>query len=166
VAGPPGGASGRSRIGALAAAAVGVVAVALVGIIVASLVRDGSTAPRRPARSTRRHIVRIRRRLHCAGGSARPTAAVAALTAGIRQQQQAGQLDPDVGRELTKKLDEVSRDLAKGERGKAAEKVADLREKLAELHEDDKLTTTGLNALTPLLNRLAATLPAGKHDDD
>jgi serine/threonine-protein kinase len=161
----------RPRTGALAAIVAAVVAVVFVVAIVAALIDDRSTGqgadPSVSASSAPAAPTTGPPTTAPPPPAARDSAAaLAAVSAAVRQQEQAGQLDRDAGKEMTKKLDQISRDVAKGEIGKAAEKVAELRKKLTELHKDNKLTSAGLNALIPLLDRLAGTLPAGQRDDD
>jgi eukaryotic-like serine/threonine-protein kinase len=94
-----------------------------------------------------------------AGSSAR----LAALLGVIDGERQAGNLDGKTVEELTKKLEEVERELDQGDNGKAAGKLADLRSKLDELHRDGKVTTAGYYAVQISLTQLADTLPpAGK----
>jgi eukaryotic-like serine/threonine-protein kinase len=101
------------------------------------------------------------------GASAR----LAALRAVIGEQWQAGNLDGDTALELMKRFQEVDHELGDGEAGKAAEKLADLRNKLDEMHRDGKITTAGYDAVSASLTQLAETLPAaedkrGKGEDE
>jgi eukaryotic-like serine/threonine-protein kinase len=95
------------------------------------------------------------------GASAR----LAALFEVIEEQRQAGDLDDKTADELTKKLEQVSREVNKGDTGKAAEKLADLRSKLDELHRDGKITTAGYDAVQAGLTQLADTLPPSEEDE-
>jgi eukaryotic-like serine/threonine-protein kinase len=87
------------------------------------------------------------------------SARLATLSGVIEEQRQAGQLDAKTVDELTKKLDDVEREVQEGDMGKAAEKLADLRSKLDELHRDGKITTAGYEAVQTSLAQLADTLP-------
>jgi eukaryotic-like serine/threonine-protein kinase len=87
------------------------------------------------------------------------SARLAALLGVIEEQRQAGNLDGKTARELTRKLEEVDREVDNGDTGKAAEKLADLDSKLDELHRDGKITTAGYDAVQASLTQLADTLP-------
>jgi eukaryotic-like serine/threonine-protein kinase len=95
------------------------------------------------------------------GASAR----LAALFGVIEEQLQAGRLDGKAADELAKKLEQVGREVNKGDTGKAAEKLADLRSKLDELHRDGKITTAGYDAVQASLTQLADTLPPSEEDE-
>ncbi|GAA4252115.1 hypothetical protein GCM10022255_047360 [Dactylosporangium darangshiense] len=92
--------------------------------------------------------------------AAAPTNPVAGLRETIEQQAGAGELDPDTARDLTDKLDEFERELARN-RGskKAAQKLADLGDKLDEARKDGKITNVGYQAVRASLDLLAGTLP-------
>ena len=94
------------------------------------------------------------------GASAR----LAALFDVIEEQRQAGSLDGKTADELTKKLEQVGREVDKGDTGKAAEKLTDLGSKLDELHRDGKITTAGYEAVQASLTQLADTLPPSEED--
>ena len=83
----------------------------------------------------------------------------------IRQQVDAGNLNPTAAPDLYKKVDDISRATQVGKPGDAAKKVQDLRNRLTALHESGPLTTVGyvqLNAeLDRLVNSLSLTEPAG-----
>ena len=89
---------------------------------------------------------------------------LAALLSVIEGQRQDGHLDGKTVDELTKKLQEVERELDEGDNGKAAEKLADLHSKLDELHRDGKITTAGYHAVQTSLTQLADTLPQAERD--
>jgi eukaryotic-like serine/threonine-protein kinase len=89
----------------------------------------------------------------------------------IGEQWQAGNLDSEAADELMKRFQEVDRELGDGEQRKAAEKLADLRNKLDEMHRDGKITTAGYDAVSAGLTQLAETLPPaedkrGKGEDE
>jgi eukaryotic-like serine/threonine-protein kinase len=92
------------------------------------------------------------------------TARLAALLGVIEEQQLAGHLDGDTADELTKSIEEVARELDQGDMDKAAEKLADLRSKLDELHSDGKITSAAYDAVQTSLTELATTLPPAEKD--
>jgi len=67
-------------------------------------------------------------------------------------------MNSDAARELGKKVDEVQESLSKGESGKAADKLADLRKKLADLRQDGKVTAAAVTALRQPLDQAVALL--------
>jgi eukaryotic-like serine/threonine-protein kinase len=87
------------------------------------------------------------------------SARLVALHSVIEELRQAGHLDGEAVDELTKKLQQVDRELGNGDARKAAEKLADLRSKVDELHRDGKITTAANDALQASLTQLADTLP-------
>jgi hypothetical protein len=92
---------------------------------------------------------------------------LAALRAAIAEQRRTGHLDPKATDELNKKIEEVERELTEGKPDKAAEKLADLRRKLDDLHRKGKITDVGFEAVRTGLRRAADTLPrTGQGDDD
>jgi serine/threonine protein kinase len=95
------------------------------------------------------------------GASAR----LAALFGVIDEQRQAGRLDGKTADKLAKELEEVGREVDKGDTGKAAEKLAELRSKLDELHRDGKITTAGYDAVQASLTQLAGALPQAEKDE-
>ena len=95
------------------------------------------------------------------GASAR----VAALFGVIEEQRQAGSLDDETADRLTKKLEQVGREVNKGDTGKAADKLGDLSSKLDELYDDEEITTAGYDAVEASLTQLADTLPPSEEDE-
>jgi eukaryotic-like serine/threonine-protein kinase len=83
----------------------------------------------------------------------------------IDEQRQAGRLDGKPADKLAKELEEVGREVDKGDTGKAAEKLAELRSKLDELHRDGKITTAGYDAVQASLTQLAGALPQAEKDE-
>ena len=83
----------------------------------------------------------------------------------IEEQRQAGNLDDKTADGLTKKLEQVGREVNKGDTGKAAEKLGDLSSKLDELHQDGEITTAGYDAVEASLTQLADTLPPSEEDE-
>ncbi|MFF5231616.1 serine/threonine-protein kinase [Dactylosporangium sp. NPDC000521] len=97
---------------------------------------------------------------------ARPGDALAAARATVSEQADAGQLSAESARELNKRLAEIERYLAKGDENKAAGKVAELRRKLGEQRKDGKTQQAGYTAVLASLDRLAASLPPPRTEDD
>jgi eukaryotic-like serine/threonine-protein kinase len=83
----------------------------------------------------------------------------------IEEQRQAGHLDDKTADKLAKKLEEVGREVDQGDTGKAADKLAEFRSKLDELHRDGKITTAGYDAVQASLTQLAGTLPPAERDE-
>jgi serine/threonine-protein kinase len=75
----------------------------------------------------------------------------------------AGELDPDGANSLVNKLNEIDRHLGKDQTEKAADKVDDLRDQLAEFRNDGRVSEAGFASLVAGLDQLASTIPA---DDD
>jgi hypothetical protein len=94
------------------------------------------------------------------GASAR----LAAVFGVIEEQRQAGRLDDKTADKLAKKLEEVGREVDQGDTGKAADKLAELRNNLDGLHRDGKITTAGYDAVQASLTQLAGTLPPAERD--
>jgi hypothetical protein len=92
------------------------------------------------------------------------SAGLAALLGVIEEQRQAGNLDDKAAEELAKKLEQVDREVNEGDTGKAADRLADLRSKLDELHQNGKITTDGYDAVQASLTQLADTLPRSGED--
>jgi len=95
---------------------------------------------------------------------AEASARLAALFGVIVEQRQAGALDGETADELTKKLEQVGREVNEGDTVKAAERLADLRSKVDELHQDGKISTAGYDAVHASLTELADTLPRSEED--
>ncbi len=94
------------------------------------------------------------------------SARLAALIGVIEEQRQGGHIDGKAADEVTKKLQEVERELDKGDTGKAAEKLANLGSKLDEMHQDGKITTAGYEAVQASLIQLADALPSTEQHED
>ncbi|MEU0558886.1 protein kinase [Dactylosporangium sp. NPDC006015] len=95
-----------------------------------------------------------------------PGDALAAARATVSEQAGAGQLSTESARELNKRLDEIERFITKGDEEKAADKVAELRRKLGEQRKDGKTQQAGYTAVLASLDRLAASLPPPRNEDD
>jgi serine/threonine protein kinase len=173
----------RSRLGPVAIAAVALGVAILAAVAVALLVRPGtdpaSTASRPSSnaatapgtatadssaenpgtRSPSSAPDTATSETFAENPGAEASARLAALFGVIEEQRQAGALDGETADELTKKLEQVGREVNEGDTGKAAERLADLRSKLDELHQDGKISTAGYDAVHASLTELADTLP-------
>lgn len=146
------------RLGLAGIAAVALGAAALAAILVAVLLnaaRPPQAGPPATAASTS---------VSAPAPTGEPADRATAVAAAIQAQMQAGQLDPNAANDLANEVDEIVRHLADGETDKAAKKVADLRSRLAELRQNDKITTAGYAALLSSLDQLAAGLPPAEQD--
>jgi eukaryotic-like serine/threonine-protein kinase len=94
-----------------------------------------------------------------------PLDQLAALAAALREQADAGQLDRKAARDLVRRLTEVARRYGEGDAERAADKFADVREKLDDLRDDGKLTRAGYAAL-PYLDQLTGSLAAASGDEE
>jgi eukaryotic-like serine/threonine-protein kinase len=111
-----------------------------------------STAPIEPSSSTQ-PAETVQR-----SAPARSTDPIAAVRLSIQQQVSTGNLNPDVAKDLYKKVDEIAREMNASDVKDAANRLQDFRAKLADLLEQGKLTAAGHDALTRDLDRLAAAL--------
>lgn len=94
------------------------------------------------------------------------TARVAAVRDTVQDQARAGHLDPDAAGDLTRQLDEIDDQVAIGNTSKTADKVADLRDRLADLRDAGKITADGYQTVLASLDALAGVLPQAEQDDD
>jgi serine/threonine protein kinase len=182
--------SRRSRLGPAAIAAVALGVVILAAVAVALLVRPGTDAASTAADSQPPSNAATAPGTATADSStenpgtgstasapdtattetfaespgAAALARLAALVGVIEEQRQAGALDGETAGELTKKLAEVGREVTKGDTGKAAERLADMRSKLDEMHQDGKISTAAYDAVNASLTELADTLPRSGED--
>jgi eukaryotic-like serine/threonine-protein kinase len=181
---PPAPVGGRFRLGPAGIAAVALGAALLAVLTVALLIASqrpgadgGSTAADSPPPGTATTAPGTATTDSSAGNpgttttesltgspNADSSARLAAVLGVIEGQRQGGHLDGKTVDELTKKLQEVERELDKGDKSKAAEKLADLRSKLDELHRDGMITTAGYDAVQTSLTQLAETLPQAEKD--
>ena len=76
----------------------------------------------------------------------------------IRQQVDAGHLNPATAADLYKKVDDIAHATSDGHPADAAKKVKEFRDKLTELHDAGTLTTAGYDRLNADLDRLADSL--------
>ena len=156
-------APGRFRLGPAGIAAVAVAAAVVTALAVAVLTagrqgRQGTLDTPGTLAPTSASVT--------AGTGDTPAATLAAARSAIDAQMRAGTLDARTARDLTKRLDEIARDVAKGDLDKAAEKTADLRRRLDDLRDDERLTAAGYDAIAPTLDRLAAGLPPAGNGED
>ncbi|MEV6929532.1 hypothetical protein AB0M46_34260, partial [Dactylosporangium sp. NPDC051485] len=87
-------------------------------------------------------------------------ATLAAARAAVQAQAGDGGLDSRTARELNRRLDNLARELARGNDDRAAAEVASLLDRLDQLHQDGTFTGTGYAAVLALADQLAANLPA------
>jgi len=93
-----------------------------------------------------------------------PADALDALRAVLDDQGRAGNIGGKPLREIDKQLDEIGRDLARGEGGKAAGKLEDVAKTLAELHDEGRIDALTLYTVQAALGNLAEQLPAANDD--
>jgi eukaryotic-like serine/threonine-protein kinase len=86
-----------------------------------------------------------------------PADALAAARAAIQQAQANGQIDPAAADQLNHRLDDIAQSLGKPQ---AAHTAGDLLGQLNDLVDHGQLSSSGLAAITPPLDRLAALLPS------
>ncbi|MET8354493.1 hypothetical protein [Micromonospora sp. NPDC005206] len=91
--------------------------------------------------------------------SLRPVDLIAGLHTTVLGLVQDGELKPDAGEELTKRLREAAEKLADGKADKARDKLAEFGQKVAKLREEDKLSSSGYQSLAAGLRQLVALLP-------
>lgn len=165
---PADGRPGNRTVGvALAAAGALAVAGVVTAVVIAARSDPPSTvaAPSSPVTAT---APAASGAASTGGGPspALPGDALAAARDTISAQADAGTIDGGTARELTRRLDQIGRDIAKGDTDKAAQKVAELRTKLDEQRRDGKVQQAGYTAVLAGLDRLAASLPPPRGDKD
>jgi serine/threonine-protein kinase len=138
------------RLGRIGIAAVALGAAVLAALVVLALQTVGGSQPQAGSPATSVPPT------NATGG---PAERVNALRVSLQSQVKAGQLDADDAMDLSNTIDDIGRRLAKGELDKAAKEVANLRSNLVDLHTDNKITTTGYQALLSTLDQLANSLP-------
>jgi uncharacterized coiled-coil DUF342 family protein len=74
-----------------------------------------------------------------------------AFASAVQQEINTSNLDPEAGRNLLKQLNEIAEKLQNGETGKAAEKLRELDNRLAELRRDGKLSAAGFDVLNSVI---------------
>jgi serine/threonine-protein kinase len=80
------------------------------------------------------------------------------VRAAIEAQVQAGQLSADDASQLSDTLNDVDRDLARGHDSQAAGRLNDLRDRLSEYLNDEKITQSGYDAILSAVEGLAASI--------
>ncbi len=98
----------------------------------------------------------------------RPSAGtVDAVRAAVAAALQSGELDRQAAGDLDRRLDQIERDLRRGDRRNAAQRIDDLSERLDRLRRDDRLSDSAYATIAASLDALASTLPSdGDEDDD
>ncbi|WP_280839599.1 protein kinase [Micromonospora sp. A200] len=87
-----------------------------------------------------------------------PADPIAAMRQSIREQVEAGRLNPDAAKDLHTKVDAIAKEIAENDPDQAENQLKKLRDKLGDLRRDGKLTADGYNALTADADRIAADL--------
>ncbi|GGM65778.1 protein kinase [Dactylosporangium sucinum] len=86
-------------------------------------------------------------------------AALAAARAAVQEQAGAGSLGNGAARELNRRLDDIARDLDRGDDAGAASGLASLLDRLDQLYQDGTLTGTGYMAVLTQVDKLGQSLP-------
>lgn len=94
-----------------------------------------------------------------------PRGRLAQLRDVLAAQVAAGQVDEEAEQKITELLDKIAEDLQKGERKKAAEHTAELRRRLVNLAEDEKISGDAYDELSAAATRLARALPGAGGGD-
>ncbi|MFF4875405.1 protein kinase [Micromonospora sp. NPDC000668] len=87
-----------------------------------------------------------------------PADPIAGTRQSIREQVEAGRLNPDAAKDLHTKVDAIAKEIAESDTDHAEDQLKKLLEKLSELRRDGKLTADGYDALTADADRIAADL--------
>ncbi|MEV0153400.1 protein kinase [Micromonospora sp. NPDC050686] len=85
-----------------------------------------------------------------------PADPIVAIRLSIQEQVNTGQLNPDAAKDLHGKVDAIAKDLAADDQRRAADDVKKLRDRLAGLHKDGRLSEAGYTRLSRDVDRLAA----------
>src|SRR5262249_56301210 len=93
--------------------------------------------------------------------SLRPAELIAGLNTTVLGLVRDGQLAPDAGKALTKRLREAAAKLADGEVDGARGKLAEVVDMVVNLRNDGELSSTGYQTLAAALTQLAQVLPSG-----
>ncbi len=89
------------------------------------------------------------------------------MRAAVAAALQSGELDRQAAGDLDRRLDQIERDLRRGDRRNAAQRIDDLSERLDRLRRDDRLSDSAHATIAASLDALASTLPSdGDEDDD
>jgi len=94
-----------------------------------------------------------------------PATALDALREAFDAQVRTGTITSKASRELDDRLDEIERDLARGEEERAADRLSDFVKKLAELRRDGRVAAVAIIVLQPSLSELAGQLSVPPVDD-
>ncbi|MFE9657861.1 protein kinase [Micromonospora sp. NPDC006431] len=87
-----------------------------------------------------------------------PADPIAGMRQSIREQVEAGRLNPDAAKDLHTKVDAIAKEIAENDPDQAENQLKKLREKLGDLRRGGKLTADGYDALTADADRIAADL--------
>jgi serine/threonine-protein kinase len=85
------------------------------------------------------------------------------VRAAIEAQVQAGQIQADDASQLTDTLNDVDRDLARGRFSQAGGRLDDVRNRLSEYLNDQKITQSGYDAILSAVESLAASIAAANN---
>jgi eukaryotic-like serine/threonine-protein kinase len=155
---PSVGGGGRFRLGPLGVAGVAIAAALVAALAVAiAMAPRGEPSAGGPGPTTSESTA-----------SATPTVpagTVDAVRAAIAAVVAAGDLDGRSAQDLNGDLDSIERSLARGDFGKAADRIDDFQRRLTNLRRDDRLSDAGYAAIVATVNNLAATLPADGDGD-
>lgn len=139
---------------------------------------SASAAARSPSASTQRPVrddgAVAPTRLTVSAASRKPSSSptpvdpIVAMRLSIRQEVDAGHLNPAKAGDLYKRVDDLAHARNDGHPGDAAKKIKEFRDKLAEMHDTGTLSTAGYDRLSADLDRLADSLsltePPGPQD--
>jgi eukaryotic-like serine/threonine-protein kinase len=148
---------GGFRLGPVGIAAVAICAAVVTALVVA-LLSAGTRTPQAAGPANTGDGSTSTSASAAASTAAAPGTAAAVLAA-IQAQVRAGQLDADGAKDLTDKLDDVERNLARGRTGDAAQKLDDVRDRLNDIRHDGNITTAGYTAILSAIDHLAESLP-------
>ncbi|MEU2615644.1 protein kinase [Micromonospora sp. NPDC007271] len=87
-----------------------------------------------------------------------PADPIAVTRQSIREQVEAGRLNPDAAKDLHTKVDAIAKEIADSDPDQAEKQLKKLRDKLGELRRNGKLTADGYDVLTANADRIAADL--------
>ncbi len=156
---PDGAARDRFRLGPAGIAAVAIVAAIVAAIAVAMFTsqQTGRLTGQVPPATT-------------ASGpgpdasGAAPLDGVTAVESVIQIQLAAGALDENAARKLMDRIDDVAKEIDKGDLDDAAKKARDFREELRDLRQEDRVTSAAYDAILASLDTL--TFPRNGDDDE
>lgn len=151
----------------IAALAVGIIALVVVTIVALTQGRPGTQAG--PPVSTPSAAATSASTAPSAAPSTppigTPAQAIDAIQAALRQQENANQLDKDAANDLSHQLNDIQHRLGHDNSGKSADKVDELRHMLASALDDGNITQAGYDAVSPLVDQLAALMPDRSGDN-